>query len=259
MSAPGVCRASAAQLVEELFRSADQRFLTSAISQEEGIFLARLASRPEVRRTIEVGCANGISSIYICSGLQGKPDASHTAIDPFQTADFQGRGAANVARAGFSFFRLIEEFSELALPQLLCQGGRYDLAFIDGLHTADQTTLDLYYLDRLLRPGGILVIDDVCHPGVNKIVHYLSTYPNYRLVATAGRRGAPRIALNLVKSVLAVGLWPARKRLGEGLIREFFDISLTQPSNLWTLDFCTMAAFEKTSEYTRGTNWFRGI
>lgn len=247
------------EYVDQLFAGSDRDFLRSAISREEGRFLAELASRPHVRNTVEVGCANGVSSIYICAGISGKQNPSHTAIDPFQTGHFQGRGVANVVNAGFPFFELIEQPSEVALPSLLSSGTSFDMAFIDGLHTADQTLLDFYYLDRLIPVGGIIAVDDVNARAVNKIVHYISTYQNYRLIGTAGRRAAPRRALNLVKQIVAMGIWPLRKIAGEATAREFFDISLLHPEHLWTIDFCTMAAFEKTHEYTRDTNWYRGM
>jgi predicted O-methyltransferase YrrM len=247
------------EIVEQLFTGADREFLRSAISREEGLFLAELASRPHIRNTIEVGCANGVSSIYICSGISTKNNPTHTAIDPFQVSDFYGRGVANVKRAGFPFFEIIEQPSEIALPDLLKKGRTYEMAFIDGLHTADQTLLDFYYLDRMIPVGGIIAIDDVNSRAVNKIVHYISTFENYRLIGTAGPRAAPRRIMNAVKQVVAIGLWPVRKMLGDATVREFFDISLLQPEHLWTLDFCTMAAFEKTSHYERDTNWYHGI
>ena len=250
---------NASEVVDQLFASASRDFLRSAISRDEGRFLAELASRPQVRNTIEVGCANGISSIYICSGISTKATPSHTAIDPFQTSHYHGRGIANVGRAGFPFFEVIEQPSEIALPGLLKSRKLYDMALIDGLHTADQTLLDFYYLDRMIPAGGIMVIDDVNARAVNKIAHYISTYPNYRLIGTSGPRGIPRRILNLAKVALAAGLWPIRKIFGDATVREFFDISLLQPEHLGTIDFCTMAAFEKTSEYMRDTDWYLGI
>jgi predicted O-methyltransferase YrrM len=247
------------EFVEQLFAGSDPDFLRSAISREEGRFLAELASRPNVRNTVEVGCANGVSSIYLCAGISSKQNPTHTAIDPFQTSHFQGRGSANVVRAGFPFFELIEQPSEIALPSLLTAGKSFDMAFIDGLHTADQTLLDFYYLDRMIPVGGIIALDDVNARSVNKIVRYVSTYQNYRLIGTAGHRGPSRRALNLVKQIAAIGLWPFRKIAGDATAREFFDISLLHPEYLWTLDSCTMVAFEKTREYARDTNWYRGI
>jgi hypothetical protein len=114
-------------------------------------------------------------------------------------------------------------------------------------------------LDRMLPVGGIIAIDDVNALAVNKIVHYISTYPNYRLIGTAGRRGTQRRLLNVVKQVAAAGVWPVHKIFGAATTREFFDVSLLHPELLWTIDSCTMAAFEKTAEFTRDTNWYRGI
>jgi predicted O-methyltransferase YrrM len=246
-------------IIDQLFSTADRAFLRSVISREEGGFLAQLASRPNVRSTVEVGCGNGISSIYICSGIDGKPGAHHTAIDPFQSSHFAGRGVANVHRAGFSFFDVIEQPSEIALPGLLTGGRTFDMALIDGLHTADQTLLDFYYLDRMLAPGGVVAIDDVANRSVNKIVHYISTYPNYRLVGTSGGRGIRRRVINILKAGLATGLWPLRKLVGDETVREFWDNSVLQPEHLWTIDFCTMLAFEKTGECERDTDWYRGM
>jgi predicted O-methyltransferase YrrM len=260
MSTPGKEGVSkAAATIERLFADADRSFLRSAISQEEGAFLESLASRPGVRNSIEVGCANGISSIYICSGIQGKKDPHHCAIDPFQTSFYKGKGMNNVRNAGFDFFDVIEKGSEVALPELLAAGKTYDMCLIDGLHTADQTLVDFYYLDRMLPPGGIMVVDDVNMTAVNKIVQYISTYPNYRLIGTSGKRGYPRWSINVLKQMMAIALWPLRKVFGESTVREFWDISLIHPQNLWTLDSCTMAAFEKTGEHFRDTDWYRGI
>jgi len=56
-----------------------------------------------------------------------------------------------------------------------------------------------------------------------------------------------------------MALWPARKVLGEALCREFWDISVIHPEMLWTIDFCTMAAFQKVGDYDREADWYRGI
>jgi len=167
MADAGFSRNSPSQVdlvIEALFSAATHKFLRSAISREEGLFLQALASRPGVQTTIEVGCANGVSALYLCSGISSKENASHTAIDPFQSSEYQGRGIENVRRAGFDFFHLIEQPSEIALPTLLSNGARYDMALIDGLHTADQTLLDFYFLDRMIQVGGIIVFDDVNSP-----------------------------------------------------------------------------------------------
>lgn len=83
-------------VIDDLFSQASKDFLDSAISRDEGQFLRDLASRPGVQKTIEVGCANGVSSLYICGGLSSKQKVSHIAIDPFQSSNYEGRGVENV-------------------------------------------------------------------------------------------------------------------------------------------------------------------
>jgi len=246
-------------IIAELFANGDEFFRASVVSPEKGEFLRRLASAADIKDTLEIGFGNGISTLYICSGIASKPNPSHTAIDPAQRSVFQGIGIANVKRAGFDFLRFIEEPSEVALPKLMQKGESLDLALIDGSHTADQTMLDFYYLDRLVRPGGIVIIDDAAMPAVNKIVHYVANIPNYRLFGSSGKRGLRRRIINYAKTVASVPCWPLKKIFGENLMQEFTNDSILHPGTLWTLDFCSMVAFQKTGHYQRSNMRYAGM
>jgi predicted O-methyltransferase YrrM len=246
--------------IRETYANADERFLQSAISETEGAFLHELVRSRPIRSSIEVGCGFGLSSAQICTALMDRPGARHLILDPFQTAVFKDAGVQLLRRIGVDFFELIEKPSEIALPGLLAAGEKFDFCFIDGFHTFDHTLIDFYYLNRMLRVGGIMAIDDVNHPAVNKAVKYMYTYPCYRLVGSAGRRGGQRKLLNTAKAVLSTLLYPAVKLCGESLSHEFLDSTLVRPGMRRALDTCTMAAFEKTAEDdSRDTNWFRNL
>ena len=135
-------------------------------------------------RTMEIGCAYGVSSLFICQALDERRTAGphHVIIDPFQSKQFNKAGILNLERAGFDFFELIEEPSERALPRLWEQGRRFDFALIDGRHTMDQVMLDFFYVDKLLDVGGIVVLDDIRWPGIGRAARYLSQYPSYRML-----------------------------------------------------------------------------
>jgi len=91
--------------------------LDSHISLDEGRFLHSLiADDPTVKRTLEVGCAYGLSSLWICKALAGRSGAHHTILDPYEMGYFNGVGLANLNRAGFTNFTLLEERSELVMP-----------------------------------------------------------------------------------------------------------------------------------------------
>lgn len=65
------------ELLQEIFMtkivhdaSGKQYPLDSNIDENEGAFIENLILQYKPKRTIEVGCAFGISSLYICSGLE---------------------------------------------------------------------------------------------------------------------------------------------------------------------------------------------
>jgi predicted O-methyltransferase YrrM len=65
-------RPNTSDIVDQFFVSADSDFFFSAISRVEGSSLEAMAFRADVQNTIEFGCANGISSIHICSSSFAK-------------------------------------------------------------------------------------------------------------------------------------------------------------------------------------------
>jgi predicted O-methyltransferase YrrM len=246
--------------ISQVYATKDEKLLQSAISETEGLFLHDLASARPIKSSIEVGCGFGLSSSQICTALMVRQGARHLMLDPFQTSDFKRAGVELLQRIGIDFFELIEKPSEIALPALLVAGEKFDFCFIDGLHTFDQTLLHFYYLNRMLKVGGILAIDDVNHPAVNKAVKYIYTYPCYRLVGSAGRRGTRRKLLNIAKAALSAPLRPAVRICGEAISHEFLDTTLIRSQVRRALDTCTMVAFEKTAEDDdRDTNWYRHL
>src|SRR4051794_20206306 len=70
------------------------------IPREEGDFLYSLVRwlRPEV--TVEIGMANGLSTLFIASGLSENGRGRHIAIDPFQSSDWGGAALALLRQAG---------------------------------------------------------------------------------------------------------------------------------------------------------------
>ena len=48
------------------------------------------------------------------------------------------------------------EKSEIVLPRFVDEARSFDLAFVDGNHRFDGVFVDLFYLGRLVRKGGIV-------------------------------------------------------------------------------------------------------
>jgi predicted O-methyltransferase YrrM len=181
--------------------------LHSHLPREAGQMLQRIIHDLDARTTLEIGMAFGISTLFICEALTYPPDDSnqrrstsppprHIAIDPNQhDSEWCGIGLRHVRLAGFAD---IVDFRELpshqALPDLEREGVRIDFAFVDGWHTFDYVMVDLFLIDRLLRVGGVVVVDDADWPGVIKACRYFITNRAYRVVECwqEHRRASPR-------------------------------------------------------------------
>jgi predicted O-methyltransferase YrrM len=165
-----------------------------AVPADVGAVLGAWVRRENAATTIEVGLAHGMSALHICEALvaNGHPDTKHVAIDPFQmtgpdgvTGGFAGSALRSLDEAGLSpMVEHIEEESQIALPRLVAEGRAFDFGFIDGNHRFERVFLDMYYLGRLIRPGGIVVLDDYDLPGIAKVVAFYTSNLSWTIEET---------------------------------------------------------------------------
>ncbi len=229
--------------------SGNERILDSNIDMEEGNFLQKIITENSYKNSIEIGCAHGVSSLFICSALVSQ-NGFHSIIDPFQSTQWGNTGISQLQKAGFENFQLIEKGSEIALPGLLDEGASFDFAFIDGWHTFDHTLLDMFYINRLLKVGGTLVIDDASMQSVERAVNYFLNYPAYEFVGgvsvvnSAGRRGFDKFVINPLRFI--------GKMLPLKIRKEIFSGKIVNK----TIDDYSMVALKKIKEDERPWNWF---
>ena len=144
-----------------------------SVERDQGMALRDLALAVGAERTIEVGLALGISALFLCQAvlLRG---GRHVAVDPYQHESWRGGGLRTLQDAGVQdAVEVIEEESQLALPRLVTERRRFDFAFVDGDHRFEGVFLDLYFMTRLVRPGGLVVVDDMWMPAVRSAVAYV--------------------------------------------------------------------------------------
>ena len=149
-----------------------------AVGAAEGAALQAWVRREGTRRTIEIGLGYGIATLHILAGLleNGAAEPRHVAIDPHQATRFAGCGLQFLEEAGVAeLVELHEEESQIALPRFVAEGRSFDLAFVDGNHRFDGVFLDLVYLGRLVRPGGIVFLDDYQLPAVARAASFCLT------------------------------------------------------------------------------------
>jgi predicted O-methyltransferase YrrM len=114
-----------------------------------------------------------MSALFLCQAVLPR-GGRHMAIDPFQKESWTGAGVRTLREAGVEdLVEVIQEESQLALPRLVSEGREFDLAFVDGDHRFEGVFLDLYFMIRLVRPGGLVVVDDMWMPAVRTAVAYV--------------------------------------------------------------------------------------
>ena len=149
----------------------------SGVQPEFAVTLHRLVADRKPRAVLEVGMAQGVSSVAIMTALD---NGRLTSIDPDETTRWQGVGVGELSRMGFADrHRLIEDYDYLALPMLLRAGERFDIAYIDGWHTVDYTLLDLFYIDKMLEVGGVVGVNDCGFAAVDAAVRMFLTHRDY--------------------------------------------------------------------------------
>jgi predicted O-methyltransferase YrrM len=136
------------------------------------------------RVVIEIGLAYGSSALAIGEALvsaAGDDDVQHLIIDAYQDR-FENAGCDAIREAGLSdICSLVRERSQLALPLLVSEGFVADAAFVDGSHHFHNVFADLYFLRELVRPGGVIVVDDFEWPSVCAAVRYFEVNLDWRL------------------------------------------------------------------------------
>jgi hypothetical protein len=122
-------------------------------------------------RFLEVGVYEGRATVWLLDHVLTDPTARLDCVDPFVWPSWSGRPRrarmdrvkhrfhANVAASsGAAKVRLIEARSDAALVGL--PASSYHCAYVDGSHRAADVLSDAVLCFRLLRPAGLLILDD---------------------------------------------------------------------------------------------------
>jgi len=83
--------------------------------------------------------------------------------------------------------------SSIALAQLAAEGFIADAAFVDGSHRFHEVFVDLYFLRKIVRPGGLIVLDDHWAPSVRTAARYYEQNQGWTAIPDAFASGTPRI------------------------------------------------------------------
>lgn len=156
-------------------RGPERDFETVTLPERDCDLLRDLLIAEGVQTVVEVGLAYGSSALAIGEALVtvDRPHPRHIVIDPFQQQGYANVGWDLLRAAGLdSIASLMTVPSSIALAQLAGDGVRADAAFVDGSHRFHEVFVDLYFLRKVVRPGGLIVLDDDWTPSVRTALRY---------------------------------------------------------------------------------------
>jgi len=180
--------------------------------------LAELVRTSKASNVLEIGMANGSSTLAILGELKSTPQGRLTSVDPFQMhpsnpgPGYDGVGLDNVRKSGLADRHTwIGMLDYLALPKLAEEGKRFDFIFIDGYHSFDYAMIDFFFADLLLQPGGMVLFHDSGSMAVNRVCQFVAANKAYTRVG-------PPLALildSLPKRVARRAYWLASGQDGK--------------------------------------------
>ncbi|RSM47200.1 class I SAM-dependent methyltransferase [Actinoplanes sp. ATCC 53533] len=175
-------------------RQRDKDFEVVTLPERDCDLLRDLFIAERVETVVEVGLAYASSALAIGEALVAvdRPRPRHVIVDPFQRTVWSDVGWELMRSAGLEpIASLLTEWSSIALPQLVTAGLVVDAAFVDGSHRFHEVFVDLYFLRKLVRPGGLVVLDDTGWPSVGTAVRYYERNLGWAAIPDAFAGGTP--------------------------------------------------------------------
>jgi len=169
-------------------RGPERDFETITLPERDCDRLRDLLIAERVRTVVEIGLAYGSSALAIGEALVtvGSAGPRHIVIDPFQREAFANVGWDLLCSAGLDpIATLLVDPSSVVLPRLVAEGVVADAAFVDGSHRYHEVFVDLYFLRKIVRPGGLVVLDDDWTPSVRTAARYYERNLGWTVVADA--------------------------------------------------------------------------
>lgn len=168
----------AGALVEKIYRdpvfasAIAEDIFPMAISYEQGKFLSRAVARYKPGLLIELGFRYGISSLWIQSATH--PPARHNIVDPYHHIPYPPKKSMIDDFVKKQKGVTLEEHmtSQEYLAKLLHDGEKADMVFIDASQWFDSVMTDMYFISRILRVGGMVIIRNIWSRPVRKALMF---------------------------------------------------------------------------------------
>jgi len=215
------------EMVLSLFDDITRTFGNLPYMQEaQASVLRNLILEEDARNILEIGFFHGKSSAYIAAILEDRGSGKLVTIDQMTARHHQPDINTVLTKAGLSG-RVDAVFAERSytweLQRMISRSPRpvFDLCYFDGGHQWDNTGFGVLLVDMLLRPGGIIVFDDMNWSMATSSYHKRN--PRKSLGFSEDERQAqtvrrvwetimPHLGYSLEREVTEIGWGVARKK-----------------------------------------------
>jgi cephalosporin hydroxylase len=150
-------------------------------------------------RSLETGLANGGSALAIlATAMESNYPIRHTAFDPYQESEWKNEGLGKVReilgmdaeRAKNVDFTHSAKPAAIGLAEMEDHGECVHFAFLDDGHRFDDNLVELYFVNKMLVAGGVMIFDDFHMPSVKATVNFIENNLPYKRLKSPARFAA---------------------------------------------------------------------
>jgi predicted O-methyltransferase YrrM len=136
------------------------------MTRSQGERIAAFIAEHDIRDVLELGFRHGVSTAYLAAALGNAGGGRITTIDRLAARDHQPNVENLLSKVGerdrVDVFYEPTSYTWRLMRMLQADPKpRFDLCYIDGAHDWFVDGLAFFLADRLLRPGGWLLLDDL--------------------------------------------------------------------------------------------------
>ncbi len=139
---------------------------TPNMSLHQGKLMTRFLREHAIRDILELGTKHGVSTCYFAGALTSQGGGSITTLDLAESENFTPPAENLLDRCGYrdmvSIYRDPTSYT-WQLKKFLEEDPtpRFDLCYLDGAHSWSVDGFAFFLVERLLRPGGWIIFDDL--------------------------------------------------------------------------------------------------
>jgi predicted O-methyltransferase YrrM len=220
----------------------------SNTSYKQCVFLQSIIKENKLNKSIEIGFAFGTSTLAIAESIKENKGTKHVVIDKFENTVWGGHGLELLKKAELdNMADFKEEYCYKVLSEYIHNNEKFDFAYVDTTKQFDWILTDLFLLDKIIEPGGIIVFDDVAWPGIRKAMRFISRMPHYKVIGQHPKNYIS-VKRKLLKSLL--NIIPFKTTLfRDDILNPDYELGIN----------CSCVAFKKIGEDSRNWDWYKSF